>query len=922
VTVYYCCDENRRNAVRGHGSLNGIEFLEVLDDPALPDEDRQRTLFVHFVKPLAGGEAALTAENVLIEGGERVRNVTVTAVAAGTDDEADVLTVEVDRAGDFTPYTLRLVRGPNDPAPPLGYDPLLSAVEFSFKVDCGSDFDCNPDDDCPPEVFDEPDINYLAKDFTSFRQLMLDRMAVLAPGWEERSAADVGVMLVELLAYAGDYLSYYQDAVATEATLHTARRRVSVRRHARLLDYFMHDGCNTRTWVHFQTGNDGVPVPQGTPLLTTVPGLAPTVKPGTPAHRRALAAGSAVFETMHDVTLYTSHNEMRFYTWGDDRCCLPAGSTAATLEGHLPDLAEGDVLIFEERRGPLTGEPGDADLDHRRAVRLVSVQLTEDPLGGRFLPEPSDDPVSITEIRWMSEDALPFSLCISARVSEGDTEHYYPDVSVARGNVALADHGMTYNDDGSQEVLGPVPEQKMYWVAAGGVDMCDDPESDAVPVRFRPVLARGPLTCAAPYSDLLFTVNLDDPQRAELDAGTLPDSVQQAFAARRIELSSSAAHVSRAGEAWTATGLDDVYRLASQNGSLAVYRLPAAAGALDTKPDDALPAIHLDSRSEGDKKRRWKPVRDLLNSGEGGPQFVVEIDNEGQAALRFGDDRFGQRPAPGTTFTPVYRIGNGAEGNVGAESVAHVVTEDPSLSLALSLAVSDLGVAQPVRNPIPARGGSEPETMESVRQAAPVAFRTQERAVTAEDYAAFAMKFPGVQRAAATMRWTGSWYTVFITVDRLGGAEITPAFERRLRDFLEPYRMAGHDIEIDGPRYVPLEIEMTVCVKPGYFRSAVREALLAVFSDRVLPDGNKGLFHPDNFTFGQTIYLSPFYTAALAVDGVESVEISAFRVQDSDDDSPLADGKLTLGRLQIAQVENDPNYPKHGVFHLTLEGGK
>src|SRR3712207_7620689 len=49
--------------------------------------------------------------------------------------------------------------------------------------------------------------------------------------------------LVELLAYTGDYLSYYQDAVATEAYLETARRRISVRRHVRLIDYPMHEGC-------------------------------------------------------------------------------------------------------------------------------------------------------------------------------------------------------------------------------------------------------------------------------------------------------------------------------------------------------------------------------------------------------------------------------------------------------------------------------------------------------------------------------------------------------------------------------------------------------------------------------------------------------------------------------------------------------
>ena len=44
--------------------------------------------------------------------------------------------------------------------------------------------------------------------------------------------------------------------------------------------------------------------------------------------------------------------------------------------------------------------------------------------------------------------------------------------------------------------------------------------------------------------------------------------------------------------------------------------------------------------------------------------------------------------------------------------------------------------------------------------------------------------------------------------------------------------MAGHDLEVDGPRFVPLEIELLVCVKPDYFRSDVEAALLEVLQQR------------------------------------------------------------------------------------------
>src|SRR5215203_3337282 len=93
-----------------------------------------------------------------------------------------------------------------------------------------------------PEI-ESPDINYLARDFTTFRQLMLDHLSVLVPGWTEESPADLGHVLVDLLAHSADLLSYFQDAAATEAYLGTARLRRSISRHARTLDYFIHEGC-------------------------------------------------------------------------------------------------------------------------------------------------------------------------------------------------------------------------------------------------------------------------------------------------------------------------------------------------------------------------------------------------------------------------------------------------------------------------------------------------------------------------------------------------------------------------------------------------------------------------------------------------------------------------------------------------------
>ncbi|MDB9348049.1 hypothetical protein [Nodularia spumigena] len=212
-------------------------------------------------------------------------------------------------------------------------------------------------------------------------------------------------MVVELLAYAGDRLSYYQDAVATEAYLGTARKRVSIRRHARLLDYLMHDGCNARTWVTLQVNSQG----DGKVLLgsgANRPGmrfLTRTEQLSLDNHQDLIQQQVQVFETMHDITLYEAHNEIEFYTWGNAEEFLPyylaVGTTQTTLKNHQLKLQSGDVLIFEEVLGKDSGIKADANPEHRHAVRLTSVKFSRDELLNQ----------EIVEIQWHQRRCFTFS---------------------------------------------------------------------------------------------------------------------------------------------------------------------------------------------------------------------------------------------------------------------------------------------------------------------------------------------------------------------------------------------------------------------------------------------------------------------------------------------------------------------------------
>lgn len=847
---HFCCDTRRLAVIEAAGSLNAIAWLEVRDheepDPAL----RQRTLFLRLLRP----GFSIGSEQVLIDGGVRIPRVEVEWAAAaddlppgepaslvdGVDDLARTLVVRTRASGDFSRYRLSLNAAPGVETAPAGFDPRLSQIEFSFKVECPSDLDCQGATRCPPEPAATPDIDYLAKDYPGFRRLMLDRLDLLVPAWRERSAADVGVTLVELMAYAADNLSYRQDAIAQEAYLATARRRPSVRRHAKLVDYHLHEGCNARVWVRVEVAEDTL-LPAHTLLLTRRQGLPVELVPGSKPVRDAIDAGATCFETADDAALFADHNRFAFYTWGDGGCCLPRGTTQATLRGEHPQLRVNDVLVLQELVDPATFNTADANPAHRWAVRLTRVGPALDPCGRLFDEPPVDAPLALTEIEWDAADALPFSLCLSSCERPG------LEISAAFGNVVLADHGLSI----AGEPLPAVPASRLQRAPAlADAGACVRAEAAPVPVRFRPLLAHAPVTQGFALADELAVLPADD------------------------------------APWWAASAL------------------------LQRDPHAAVPSRCELRDAQWPLTPRWLPRADLFASAPADTHFVLEVENDGLARLRFGDDlRHGKRPNTGTSFHAHYRVGNGTAGNVGAGTLAHVVTPNAGAILRID-------------NPMPAAGGIEPEDIEAARRDAPEAFRRQERAVTEADYAEVAERRVEVQRAAASFRWTGSWHTVFVTADRRGGAAVDAPFEARLRRHLERYRMAGYDLEVDGPRFVPLDIALHVCVKPDHFRAEVLRAVRAELGSGVLADGRLAVFHPDNFSFAQPVYLSRIVAAAQAVEGVEAVWAQKFERLGAPDPSCLASGVIPLGRLEVAQLANDPNFRERGRLVLEAGGGK
>jgi predicted phage baseplate assembly protein len=260
----------------------------------------------------------------------------------------------------------------------------------------------------------------------------------------------------------------------------------------------------------------------------------------------------------------------------------------------------------------------------------------------------------------------------------------------------------------------------------------------------------------------------------------------------------------------------------------------------------------------------------------------------------------------------------------------------------------DLGELVP-RNPLPAVGGTAPEPVAEVKLFAPHAFRARlERAITADDYAALAADnarrlseraashgadcadpFRRLQAAKGALRWTGSWYEAAVTVDPLGAEAAEAQLFAEIDAYLERYRRVGHDLHATLARFVPIDLALTVCVLPHVLRGHVEAGLIAAFSNRVLPDGRLGFFHPDNLTFGSGIFLSRIIAVAQVVPGVMEVEVTRLAryhvgapAPDGVSKQVPASGVLVLAPFEVARLSADPNFPDNGRFTLHMRGGR
>jgi hypothetical protein len=356
-------------------AFNGIDYVDAAKS--------QTQVYVHFLNDVVVAGSLTGNPPVTITGGEVITTVAVNPIDEATDWSADsqghpILSLTVPAPGDFSTYTLTITGSDK-------LDPFFDTAQFSFKANCPSTLDCAAQAPaCPQPPGIAVPIDYLAKDFGSFTQALSEFSTLRYPAWVERSEADVGVMLMEALSAMADELSYYQDRVAAESTLPTATQRLSVIRHARLVDYEPAPATAATTVLALDVAPSTTNVTINTPVLcqaVNADGTLIDFEIEDPAAGMAGAIGFIVDARWNRANLVP-------YYWDDSTACLLAGSTSLYLQDWNHGLLDGHQLLLDSPIGN-GADPPACELVTIASVAEVTDQLVGQNVTRVFLTAPT-----------------------------------------------------------------------------------------------------------------------------------------------------------------------------------------------------------------------------------------------------------------------------------------------------------------------------------------------------------------------------------------------------------------------------------------------------------------------------------------------------------------------------------------------------
>lgn len=248
----------------------------------------------------------------------------------------------------------------------------------------------------------------------------------------------------------------------------------------------------------------------------------------------------------------------------------------------------------------------------------------------------------------------------------------------------------------------------------------------------------------------------------------------------------------------------------------------------------------------------WTGKQSLAYSAPTSQHYVQTVNSEDVPIVKFGDGVMGKIPATGLTIQVFYYETEGAAGNVPQASIDQMVTSLPTPTGATSLDVT---------NNVRASGGSDNETLESLKKRIPMSLRVMDRAVTRQDYIDTAELVAGVAKAGVVYE-CGKWVDVYIVPE--GGGIASDALVDDVQDFIDERRMITTNVRVfpagENRTFMVIKVHVLTGYDPLIVIAAVKSALALHLSWQ-------------NQEIEGVLYLSDLYEVIEAVDGVQNSQI-------------------------------------------------
>jgi hypothetical protein len=756
----------------------------------------------------------------------------------------------------------------------------------------------------PLEVQNRPGlsaISYRVATYSDFRASMIaaltsaDRPGLAALG--TRDSDDFTIALLDAWAVASDVLTFYNERLAQESYLRTARERISLQELGRLLGYRLRPGAAAQTSLAFALE----PPPEVPANVSRDPGSAPPVTPSSvtlePGMRVQSIPGPGeqpqTFETVEEVEARPEWNAMPAST---TVTFVPGmGATHAYLEGAALNLKPGDALLF-------AGEDVDVQPDHWDLRILTAVEADavnertrvdwDEGLGSaKWHVTPANPPqpfVLRKRINIFGHNA-PFKGLID---NPRTTNEWTFALSAHSGQYADLDGSHPDVTLGSWVVLSKPTYRELFKVASvtelsradyavsGNVTRLELTVGENYDAQFKSAVRETTVFAvqeALEYADAPDTSDVhEDEIRVDVDVSSMRPG------RRLLVRGTTTAGHEAVEEAVVENATDDRLTLAAdlahayERGSVVVHGNVALATHGETvqqllgsgRPATPFqrftlahdPLTYVQSTDASGTSAtlevrvndvRWDEKPTLFDAKPSDRAYVVRADEQAKTYVQFGDGERGARlPSGVNNVRAKYRKGIGAGGNVKAGALAQLIDRP-------------LGV-KGVSNPEQASGGVDPESEDAARASIPLGVRTLGRAVSLLDYEDFARAFSGVAKAQARVLQLRAGPTVVVTAAFAGG--------ERLDDLATAIRTHGDphvQVLVLAGVTQTFRLALKVAVDPAYEADAVLAAVEAAL---------RSTYAFEARDFGQPVFHSGIDAVAHSVAGVLAVDVDRLYV--------------------------------------------